>query len=76
MGSGTDLDITQVTVGSLMAPDPIVLTNTAPIAYALHLMDLHGYRHIPIVDEEDKPVGIISFRVALKFVDDLYGKKP
>ena len=24
------------------------------------------------IDEDEKPVGIVSFRVALKFVDDLY----
>ena len=73
--AGSDLDITKVTVGSLMAPDPIVLPDTAPIAYALHLMDLHGYRHIPIVDDDDRPLGIVSFRVALKFVDDLYAEE-
>ena len=33
-----------------------------PIAYALNLMSQGGFRHIPIVDDEGSPVGIISVK--------------
>jgi CBS domain-containing protein len=31
-------------------------------------MSLHGFRHIPIVDEDGKPKGITSFRGVVQFI--------
>lgn len=38
------------------------------IAYALHAMDLGGYRHLAIVDDTGRPTGIISIRDILRFL--------
>lgn len=57
--------------------DPVVAFMTASvdtitiqdsIAYALHAMDLGGYRHMPIVDEAGRPTGMISVRDILRFL--------
>lgn len=37
------------------------------IAFALHKMDLGGYRHVPIV-EDGRPCGIISIRDILRYM--------
>lgn len=54
-------------VSEVMTPDPITIEADAPIAYALHQMDLGGYRHIPLV-EQGKPVGMISIRDIVTYI--------
>jgi len=41
---------------------------TAKVAFALHRMDLGGYRHVPIVNEHGRPVGIFSIREMLRYL--------
>ncbi len=55
-------DLSAVTVGSVMTPDPVAVRPDLPIAHALHLMSVYGFRHLPLVDEDNRPTGIISFR--------------
>jgi CBS domain-containing protein len=31
-------------------------------------MSVHGFRHLPLVDEENHPTGIISFRDVVGFL--------
>ncbi|MEO1997456.1 MAG: CBS domain-containing protein [Planctomycetaceae bacterium] len=60
-------DLSQ-SVSELMTPQPDTVTVDDSIAYALHAMHLGGYRHIPVVDDQDVPVGIISVRDVLRFL--------
>jgi CBS domain-containing protein len=56
-------------VSDLMTSSPETITKQDSIAYALHAMDLGGYRHIPIVDSQSKlPTGVISIRDILRFL--------
>jgi CBS domain-containing protein len=41
---------------------------TAKVAFALHRMDIGGYRHVPIVNEHGRPVGIFSIREMLRYL--------
>lgn len=49
-------------IADYMTPNPIALTANLPIAQALHEMHVHGFRHLPLVDDEHRPEGIVSFR--------------
>ena len=49
-------------VDSVMTSDPATLPPNASIAFALNKMSVDGYRHIPVVDEEGKPIGVISIK--------------
>jgi CBS domain-containing protein len=49
-------------VSAVMTADPQTATMTTSIAFALNMMSHGGYRHLPIVDEENYPVGIISVK--------------
>jgi len=42
--------------------NPIVLENTSSVVEAIKLLEEHNFRHLPIVDESNKVVGIISDR--------------
>ncbi len=55
-------DMDTAVIADYMTPDPIALTADLPIAQALHEMHVHGFRHLPLVDEEHRPEGIVSFR--------------
>lgn len=55
-------------VSEFMTPLPETIRTQDSIAYALHAMDLGGYRHLPIVEQDDTPSGIISVRDILRFL--------
>jgi len=55
-------------VSDSMTASPMSLTEQDSIAYALHAMDLGGYRHLPVIDEEKRPIGIISSRDILRYL--------
>ena len=55
-----DLNITPIT--EVMTTNPQVLYDDDTIAYALNYMDLGGYRHIPIVNNNMEPVGVVSIK--------------
>lgn len=66
----------QKPVTDFMTADPMSGTIDTTIAYALTLMSEGGFRHIPITDEDGKPVGIISVKnvvdyIVKTFVNDL-----
>jgi len=44
------------------------LPPTAKIAFAVHRMDMGGYRHVPVVDEKSQTVGIFSVRDILSYL--------
>jgi len=50
-----------------MTPNPTVIRGDDKIAFALHKMDLGGYRHLPVM-EGDKPTRLISIRDILRYL--------
>lgn len=66
--AGQVRDLSAIPVSRVMTPNPTALKATVPIAHALHLMSLHGFRHIPIVDNDGRPQGLPSFRGMVKFI--------
>lgn len=57
---------------AVMTPNPETLEDDATIAFALNMMSVGGYRHIPIVDKNDKAVGVLSVRDIVDFLVQLY----
>ncbi len=59
-------------VEQVMTPDPEVLRASDPIAFALNLMHLGRFRHVPLCvwDDQDEayPIGIISTRDILEHI--------
>jgi CBS domain-containing protein len=54
-------------VGNFMTVNPESVSSKDPLGFALHKMDIGGYRHMPIVDE-GKPIGVISVRDMLRYI--------
>jgi CBS domain-containing protein len=57
-------------ISEFATPNPRELDSDAKIAFAVRMMDLGGYRHIPIIDGEGKPKGVISVRDILRYLTE------
>lgn len=68
--AGRDTDATPV--GEVMTRDPECLTLDDGIAYALNLMSDGGFRHIPLVDAEGRPTGVVAMRNVVEYIVDLF----
>jgi CBS domain-containing protein len=61
-------------VEEFMTKAPTMVRLDDSIAYALHAMDLGGYRHLPVIDGQGKPKGIISIRDILGYLCDRFAE--
>lgn len=59
------LDPDKTAISEVMVADPQTVRAAMPLAYALHVMFEGGFRHVPIVDDEGAPIGMVSARDAL-----------
>jgi CBS domain-containing protein len=56
-------------ISQFMSPDPVTLETNDKIAFALHKMNVGGYRHVPILFE-GKLAGVISIRDILRYLTE------
>jgi CBS domain-containing protein len=54
-----------------MTPSPETLRPEDPIAYAINRMTAGRYRHVPLVDREGRPAGMVSAGDVLAFLVEL-----
>ena len=66
------IDWSKERVASYMTPEPETLRVDDRIAWALKLMHVGGYRHVPLTDPEGRPVGVVSIRDIVEFIIDLF----
>ena len=55
-------------IGDVMTPDPETLPVKSTVAYALNMMSVGGFRHIPVVDDEHRPAFVVSVRDVVEFL--------
>jgi 2-oxoglutarate/2-oxoacid ferredoxin oxidoreductase subunit beta len=63
-------DLSGAVVADYMTPNPFKLRHDTPVKHALHLMSVHGFRHVPLVDENGQPDGVISFRDVVHYLKE------
>ena len=66
--AGSGLDIDAIEVSELMTANPATLNFNAELVYALNVMEVGGYRHLPLL-ENDEPVAVVSMRDIPGFID-------
>lgn len=54
-------------VAQFMTPDPETIGAGDSLAFALHKMDVGGYRHLPVI-KDGQPLGVISVRDMLRHI--------
>ncbi len=60
-------------ISDFMTPQPQLLDLEAKVAFAVQRMDQGGYRHVPVVDNQHRPVGVISVRDILRYLTERLG---
>lgn len=54
------LDLTRTRLGEVMTADPEALAPDDRICFAINRMHNAGYRTVPLVDREHRPIGIVT----------------
>jgi len=65
LGPGRPLSLT---LRECMTPDPVTVKASEPVAAALRLMQLGGYRHLPVINENGRPIGILSVKRIVRYL--------
>jgi signal-transduction protein with cAMP-binding, CBS, and nucleotidyltransferase domain len=64
-------DVTGTRVAAWMTHDPETIRPDDSTSYAASMMIHGGFRHLPVVDESGRPLGIVSIRDLMRVtVDD------
>jgi CBS domain-containing protein len=58
--AGQPTDLEHTAINELMTVDPVTLPAEAAVAFALNKMVIEGFRHIPLVDDRNRPVAVVS----------------
>lgn len=64
--AGKYKDPKRVKISQIMTERPVTLKKDDKVAVAINRMSIAGIRHIPIVDDTERPVGWISIKAVLR----------
>jgi CBS domain-containing protein len=65
---GRGLDHSQTNIAEVMTHEPECLHREDSVGFALNKMSVGSFRHIPIVDTENRPVGLISAKDIFRYL--------
>jgi CBS domain-containing protein len=69
---GRGLDPRSTSLDGVMTAKPEALFPEHRVAYAVHCMSVAGYRTIPLVDREDRPIGIVTVTDFIRWLANLF----
>lgn len=61
-------------VTELMTPNPDALQLDDAVKFVMNQMQVGGYRHVPVVNDQGEPIHVISLRDVARFVMDQFPK--
>ncbi len=65
-------NFTRAPVSKFMTPSPETLRPKDSVAYALNKMSVGRIRHVPLVDDDGRPAGMISVRDIVDFLVEVF----
>jgi CBS domain-containing protein len=57
-----------VPVADCMTPNPVAVHPKEPISAAVRHMEEGGYRHLPVIDELGRPLGVLSVKRIVRYL--------
>jgi CBS domain-containing protein len=69
---GRDLDARRTPLAEVMTSNPEALTVSDRVAYAIHCMSVSGYRTIPLVDADGRPIGVVTVSDVVRWLAGLF----
>jgi CBS domain-containing protein len=73
--AGQPLDLEHTAVSQLMTIDPVTLPVEASVAFALNKMLIEGFRHIPLVDDQNRPIAVVSMRDLIDYLSNFFSRE-
>ena len=73
--AGQPTDIEHTAVSQLMTVDPVTLPVDASVAFALNKMLIEGFRHIPLVDDLNRPIAVVSMRDLIDYLSNFFSRE-
>jgi CBS domain-containing protein len=70
--AGQGRDPRQTALGTVMTRDPDALGPRDRVAYAVHSMSVAGYRTVPLVDAERRPLGVVTVSDVIRWLAGLF----
>ena len=70
--AASGINISETAVADLMTVNPQTLRPEDELVYALNLMSVGGFRHVPIVNDNGQPVAVVSMRDIVEYIVSLY----
>ncbi len=67
-----EIDIDYVQLQEVMHPHPDFLGMEDEIVYALHQMSLGEYRPLPVVDDQQRPIALVSMQDIIGYLHALF----
>lgn len=68
-------DPNALAVREVMTPEPECVEEWASIAYAINRMAIGGYRNIPVVTKDQKPLGVVTVFDVIDYLMDLFKRE-
>jgi len=69
---GRDLNVRRTLVEAVMTANPEALPLPSRIVYAVHCMSVSGYRTLPLVDAEKRPIGVVTVTDIIHWLVNLF----
>ena len=69
---GRGLDPKAAALSDVMTHNPEVLSSKDRVAYAVHCMSVSGYRTVPLVDAQHRPIGIVTVSNVIRWLANLF----
>jgi CBS domain-containing protein len=70
--AGQGRDARRTSLAEVMTRDPEALGPGARVAYAVHSMSVAGYRTVPLVDGEGRPIGVVTVSDVIRWLAGLF----
>ena len=74
-GIGKGKELTKMKVEDIMTPDPESFEPEDSIAVIINAMEVGGYRHIPVVDERNIPIAVVSVKDIIGFIAEHFSEE-
>jgi len=69
---GAGRDVATTPLSAVMTPRPEALSAGQRVAYAVHCMSVAGYRTVPLVDGERRPIGVVTVTDVIRWLGNLF----
>ncbi|MCB0328707.1 MAG: CBS domain-containing protein [Bdellovibrionales bacterium] len=64
------IESSRTPIAEVMTPNPVSVSLDETLAFALTLMSQGGFRHLPVVDDDSRPVGIVSVKDIVDYISN------